>query len=90
MVKMVQYVLVVLKVEGGPRNWEWQFPAGWDKYCTYNDHGGGPRKLLMGGVRNFAYLRPQNCQIYVQKFAYLRLLLAGPCPKICVFRGNFR
>ena len=51
--------------------------------------GAGPGKLLMGGVRNFAYLRPQNRQIYVQKFAYLRLLLAGLCPKICVFEGKF-
>ena len=36
----VNYVLVVMKVEGGPGNWEWQFPAGWDKGRAYNDHQG--------------------------------------------------
>ena len=36
----VNYVLVVLKVEGGSGNWGWRFPPGWDKGCTYNDHRG--------------------------------------------------
>ena len=33
----VKWVLVVLKVEGKPGNWEWQFPPGYDKDCTYSD-----------------------------------------------------
>ena len=36
----VKWVLVVLKVEGKPGNWEWQFPPGYDKGWKYNDHRG--------------------------------------------------
>jgi hypothetical protein len=49
----------------------------------------GPGKLLMGGVREFGYLRPQNCQICVHKFGYLGVLLVGLCPKFWVFEGRF-
>jgi len=48
----------------------------------------GPGKLLKGGVRKFGYLRPQNRQICVHKFDYLRLLGAGFCPKIWLFQGK--
>ena len=48
----------------------------------------GPGKLLMGGVREFGYLRVQNRQISVHKFGYLRLVLVGLCPKIWLFEGR--
>jgi hypothetical protein len=48
----------------------------------------GPGKLLMGGVRDFEYLRPQNHQIFVHKFGYL-ITLAILCPKFWIFEGRF-
>ena len=49
----------------------------------------GPGKLPRVGVREFGYLRPENRQICVQKFGYLRILLGCLCPKIWVFEGRF-
>ena len=45
-------------------------------------------KLLMGGVREFGYLRVQNRQISVHKFGYLRLVSVSLCPKIWLFEGR--
>ena len=48
----------------------------------------GPGKLLMGGVPNFAYLRPQNHPISVQNSGF-EATFGDLCPKICVFEGIF-
>ena len=49
---------------------------------------GIPGKLLMGGVREFGYLRPKNRQICVHKFDYLRAILARLCSKNLALGGH--
>ncbi len=49
----------------------------------------GPGKLLMGGVREFGYLRPQNLQICVHKFGYLRTFWKIFVRKFGYLRADF-